>query len=91
MTGASDRLDVQAAGSRVHALKALATVPVVAGFGIKDAASASAMARDADGVVVGSALVSALDGSGDADEAASRASGFLCPLREALDGGAALA
>ena len=32
----------------------------LAGFGIKDAASAAAMAREADGVVVGSALVAAL-------------------------------
>jgi hypothetical protein len=41
-------------------LRARASVPVVAGFGIKDAASAAAMARQADGVVVGSALVAAL-------------------------------
>ncbi len=85
VTGASDRLDVQAAGSRVHALKALATVPVVAGFGIKDAASASAMARDADGVVVGSALVATLEGATDIADAVARTQAFLAPLRQALD------
>lgn len=85
VTGASERLDVHAAGSRVHALKALAAVPVVAGFGIKDAASAKAMAHDADGVVVGSALVAALaEATGSAD-AAARAQAFLAPLRAALD------
>jgi tryptophan synthase alpha chain len=40
----------------------------------------------ADGVVVGSALVSALDGSLDEAEAARRAGEFLRPLRQALDG-----
>ena len=52
------------------------------GFGIKDAASAAAMAVDADGVVVGSALVSAMVET--ADPAAAAAT-FLKPLREALD------
>ena len=41
-------------------------MPVVAGFGIKDAASAAAMAVDADGVVVGSALVAAMAGAASA-------------------------
>ena len=40
----------------------------------------------ADGVVVGSALVSALDGSVDEADAAARAGDFLRPLRAALDG-----
>ncbi|GAB3513593.1 tryptophan synthase subunit alpha [Pseudoxanthomonas daejeonensis] len=84
VTGA-DRLDTGAAGKRLHALRAASTVPVVAGFGIKDAASAAAMAVDADGVVVGSALVSALADARDADEAAARAKAFLAPLRQAID------
>ena len=58
--------------------------PVVAGFGIKDAASAAAMAADADGVVVGSALVAAMADAASADEAAARAQAFLAPLRQAL-------
>lgn len=58
---------------------------VVAGFGIKDAASAAAMARQADGVVVGSALVAVLAEAGSAEEAAQRAGDFLAPLRQALD------
>ena len=85
VTGA-DRLDAADAGVRLAAIRSACSVPVLAGFGIKDAASAVAMARQADGVVVGSALVSALNGSVDAGEAAGRASGFLAPLRAALDG-----
>jgi len=83
VTGASDRLDTAAAGERLKQLRAKSRVPVVAGFGIKDADSAHAMATDADGVVVGSALVAALAESGS--DAAARASAFLAPLRAALD------
>jgi tryptophan synthase alpha chain len=85
ITGA-DRLDATAAGARLRTIRAQASVPVVAGFGIKDAASAVAMAVDADGVVVGSALVAALAAAADPADAAARARGFLAPLRTALDG-----
>ena len=82
VTGA-DRLDTAAATTRLQAIRSRSRVPVAAGFGIKDAASAVAMAREADGVVVGSALVAALDGAGDP---AGKAREFLAPLRHALDG-----
>lgn len=80
VTGA-DRLDANAAAERLQALRAASVVPVLAGFGIKDAASAAAMAAHADGVVVGSALVAALAA---ADDPAAEAGRFLAPLREAL-------
>jgi tryptophan synthase alpha chain len=85
VTGAG-HLDAQAAGGRLHALRAQSLVPVVAGFGIKDAASAAAMAVEADGVVVGSALVASLAEAASPEEAVSRAAAFLAPLRRALDG-----
>jgi tryptophan synthase alpha chain len=88
VTGA-DRLDVGDAGQRLQQLRNMGRRPVFAGFGIRDADSARAMAVHADGVVVGSALVSALDGSVDATDAAARAHAFLQPLRAALDGLAA--
>ncbi len=81
----SDGLDVGDAGERLQQLRSLGPAPVFAGFGIRDAASARAMAEHADGVVVGSALVSAMDGSVDVEEAAARAAAFLRPLRSALD------
>lgn len=83
VTGA-DRLDAGAAGARLRAIRERSPVPVVAGFGIKDAASAAAMAAGADGVVVGSALVAAL-ADGEPAAAAERARAFLLPLRRALD------
>ena len=85
VTGASERLDTQAAGERLRGIRKAAKVPVVAGFGIRDAASAAAMAVDADGVVVGSALVAALADAADGADAAARAAAFLAPLRQALD------
>ena len=77
-----DHLDAGAAGDRLRAIRAGTGVPVMAGFGIKDAASAAAMAGDADGVVVGSALVAALD---DGVDPVAAAGIFLAPLRSALD------
>lgn len=59
--------------------------PVAVGFGIRDAAGAKAVARFADAVVIGSALVDALDGATTAEAIASRAREFLAPIRTALD------
>ena len=83
VTGA-DHLDAGQAAEKLQQLRASSRVPVLAGFGIKDAAGAAAMAQHADGVVVGSALVAALAGSTSAADAAARAAAFLSPLREAL-------
>ena len=56
VTGAG-HIDVDAVRGRVENLRRYSTLPVMVGFGIKDASSAQAVARCADGVVVGSALV----------------------------------
>ncbi|KFN49752.1 tryptophan synthase subunit alpha [Arenimonas composti] len=84
VTGAAG-LDVAAVGARVASVRAQVRVPVLVGFGIRDAASAAALAPQADGVVVGSALVAAIAEAAGAEEAAQRAAAFLRPLREALD------
>jgi tryptophan synthase alpha chain len=85
VTGASERLDTRAAGDRLRRIRAQARAPVAAGFGIRDAVSARAMAVDADGVVVGSALVSELARTDAPDTPPVRAAAFLAPLRQALD------
>lgn len=84
VTGAA-HLDVGDAGRHLAEVRAMAKAPVFAGFGIRDAASAASMAAHADGVVVGSALVSAMEGSTGEADAAAHADAFLRPLREALD------
>ena len=84
VTGASitDTGDVAA---KATALRAMAKVPLLIGFGIKNAASAAAMVVHADGIVVGSALVEHLASASSAQEAAERAQEFLAPLRAAID------
>jgi tryptophan synthase alpha chain len=66
ITGAAtpDFGKVEAAVERIKRHTAL---PVVVGFGVKTGAHAAAIARGADGVVVGSALVNAVQASLDGD------------------------
>ena len=84
VTGA-DRIDTGSVLGRVATLRTQAVAPVVVGFGVRDAATAAALAPCADGVVVGSALVEAIAGASEASDAARRATAFLAPLRTALD------
>jgi tryptophan synthase alpha chain len=81
VTGASN-LNIQEVLAKASALRAQASVPVMIGFGIKDAASAQALAPAADGIVIGSALVDALANSQDPN---ATAEAFLRPIRQALD------
>lgn len=53
----SDGLQVDSVADYVNWLKTVAPLPVMVGFGIKGPETAQAVARYADGVVVGSALV----------------------------------
>lgn len=85
VTGAG-KLDTAEVLAKAGGLRAMAAVPVLVGFGIRDAASAAALAPAADGVVVGSALVESLAGAEGPAQAAERAAAFLAPLRAALDG-----
>ena len=63
--------------------------PVAVGFGVKDAASATAVAAQADAVVIGSALVERLAAAETEAQASGAASAFLAPVRQALDNTAA--
>lgn len=54
-----------AVGEAVNRIKAVTDLPVAVGFGIKTVEDAALIGRDADGVVVGSALVSAIADSLD--------------------------
>lgn len=79
VTGASTDLAADLAPS-VERVRAATSLPIAVGFGISTPAQAVAVARLADGVVVGSALVDELGSNGVA--AAGR---FLAGLRSALD------
>lgn len=88
ITGA-DRLDHAGIVAPLQQIRQLTDLPVAVGFGIKDAASAAAVAKLADAVVIGSALVEALAQSDSAEKAARRAAEFLAPVRKAMDNVAA--
>jgi tryptophan synthase alpha chain len=62
ITGAASP-DAGKVGAAVARIKAHTHLPVAVGFGVRDAASAAAIAAIADGVVVGSAIVEAVRGS----------------------------
>jgi tryptophan synthase alpha chain len=66
ITGAATP-DFGKVGTAVERIKRHTALPVVVGFGVKTGAHAAAIARGADGVVVGSALVNAVQGSLDAE------------------------
>lgn len=87
VTGAS-HLDARAVVEPVAALRRLSEVPVVVGFGVRDAGSARGVAAQADGVVVGSALVQRLAGTADPAAAARITGQFIAELRQGLDAGA---
>jgi tryptophan synthase alpha chain len=63
--------DATAVGEAVGRIKRHTPLPVCVGFGIRTPEAARAIASDADGAVVGSALVDALRGSLDADNKAT--------------------
>jgi tryptophan synthase alpha chain len=86
ITGAA-RLNTDDIAARVAEVREQANAPVAVGFGIRDAASARAIAGFADAVVIGSALVDRLAGADDAAEISARIQAFLVPIRTALDAG----
>ncbi len=84
ITGAS-HLDADAVGDRLRKLRGcLGGLPVLVGFGIKDGPSAAAVARHADGVIVGSVLVETMGSTPEADIPA-RLAAQAGDIREALD------
>lgn len=85
VTGAAN-IDTKAVGDRVSAIHALTALPVGVGFGIKDAESAAAVAAEADGVVVGSALVRKIEENVTSpDKIMSAVTMLLGEMRRAMD------
>ncbi len=80
--------DVEAVHAQVDKIRRSTTLPVVVGFGVKTPEQATALAKGANGVVVGSALVNAIKDSLDAD---GKATGKTVPdvldLVKSLAGG----
>ena len=83
VTGAG-HLDTAAVAAMLPRIRAHVKLPVAVGFGIRDAATACAVAEAADAVVIGSRLVQLLEAE-PRDNAARAAGDFIGTIRAALD------
>ena len=83
VTGAG-HLDTAAVAQMLPRIRQHVTVPVGVGFGIRDAATAKALAEVADAVVIGSRIVQLLE-TQDRDRVADAGRKFIASVREALD------
>jgi tryptophan synthase alpha chain len=82
-TGERERLPAELS-DLVAAAKADAEVPVAVGFGIGTPEQAGQVGEIADGVIVGSRLVRAVEEAGSAEDAAEAVASFLREARTAL-------
>jgi len=84
VTGAGN-LDTDAVAAMMPRIRAHVRVPVGVGFGIRDAATAAAVAKVADAVVIGSRLVQILEVE-RRENVAAAGRAFMAEIRAALDG-----
>lgn len=88
VTGAA-LTDFAAVREKITNLRGLTDLPIVIGFGIKDAESATAMAEAADGVIIGSALVDKIASLGSqkppSESDLTATTSFIGVVREAIN------
>ena len=85
VTGAGT-LDVADVASKVGVLRQYTDLPIHVGFGISDAASAQAVAKTADGVVIGSKLITIIESAvAEGTDPNTALSTWLSGIRAALD------
>ncbi len=83
VTGAG-HLDTGAVEQMLPRIRSHVSIPVGVGFGIRDAATARAIGRVADAVVIGTRLIQLIEAE-PRDRVAPAAAAFLRGIREALD------
>lgn len=84
-TGAST-LDVEDVKEKLTRFKRISSLPIMVGFGIKDAETAAKVAAVSDGVVVGSAIVQLIADNADKPEAGmSRVADLMSAMRKSID------
>ena len=83
VTGAG-HLDTAAVAQMIPRIRKHVSVPVGVGFGIRDAATARAVAAVSDAVVIGTALVQLMEAC-PRSEVAAAAGHFISTIRKALD------
>jgi tryptophan synthase alpha chain len=86
VTGAGN-LDIEGVTEKLREIRERIALPVGVGFGIKDGPSAASVARVADAVIVGSAIVGRIEALVETPSSIPDAvGGFLAELRGAIDG-----
>ena len=83
VTGVKD-VDAGEVATQLPKLRAASKLPIGVGFGIKDAASAVAISKSADAVIIGSRIVQEIESAG-AEQAVARVKALVGPIRKALD------
>ncbi|MGH8798956.1 MAG: tryptophan synthase subunit alpha [Casimicrobiaceae bacterium] len=83
VTGAG-HLDTAEVAAKLAEIRKHVTLPIGVGFGIRDAASAQAIAAHADAVVIGSRIIEEIEAA-PAGQAAARAGAWLATIRAAID------
>jgi tryptophan synthase alpha chain len=82
-------LDTESVRLSIEKLRTMTDLPIVIGFGIKDAASARAMGALSEGVIIGSALVERIEKLPSDDTASAQqlaqVTEVIKTAREALD------
>ena len=86
VTGSAE-LDVDSVKKHVDSLREITTLPIGVGFGIRDAKTAAAVSKCADGVIVGSVLVNAIAANKDHQKEyiADALEAILAPMRKEMD------
>jgi len=77
-------IDIDEVVQRVSLIKSRTQLPVGVGFGIRDAATASAVAQVADAVIIGTRMIQLLE-DGPSEGAPARVSAFISEVRAAID------
>jgi tryptophan synthase alpha chain len=83
ITGAG-HLDIASVAARLPQIKARTGIPIGVGFGIKDAASAQAVARVADAVVIGSRIIQEIENT-PPERVVAAVTEWLSGIRHAID------
>ena len=83
VTGAG-HLDTDAVEKMLPRIRAHVKVPVGVGFGIRDAATAKAVGKNADAVIIGTRIIQLLDGQ-PREKGIAAVADFLRGIRSALD------
>ncbi|ABE49965.1 tryptophan synthase subunit alpha [Methylobacillus flagellatus] len=80
----SQNIDIAEVGTRVKAIRSRTDLPVGVGFGVRDAATAKAVAEIADAVVIGSRMIQEIENSSE-DALLSNVAALTQSMRTAID------